>query len=99
MACVAASFLQSWMYVDVSKGLTRTGVIMAAQALRKYIKALLLAKCLSNFGGTVPLKTNGLVEAGRNTTTAHPLVIVGDGVSGSSRCRRTWHQSCLSPSW
>ena len=35
IACVAASLSQSCMYVGVNKGLTRTGVIMAAQASRK----------------------------------------------------------------
>ena len=98
MAWVAASLSQSCMYVGVSSGLTKIGVMMAAQASRKYMKALLLAKCFSNLGGTVPLNTNGLWESGWNTTAAHPLVMDGEGMVSSSCFKRSWHRSCLSPS-
>ena len=48
----------------MSRGLTKIGVMMAAHASRKYINALLLAKCFKSLGGTVPLKTSGLDDNG-----------------------------------
>ena len=98
MAWVAASLSHSCMYVGVRSGLTKMGVIIAAHASRKYMKALLLAKCFSSFGGTVPLKTNGLGDDGWKITAAHPFVIDGDGVNVSICCSNSLHLNCLSPS-
>ena len=54
MACVAGSLSQSCTYGLVSRGCINTGVMMAAHASKKYIYALLLAKCCSIFRGTDP---------------------------------------------
>ena len=43
------------------------------------MNALLLAKCLSSFGGTVPLNTSGIWESGWNTTAAQPFGISAEG--------------------
>ena len=98
MARVAASLSHSCMYVGVRSGLTRMGVMIAAHASRKYMKALLLAKCFSSLGGTVPLKTNGLGDDGWKITAAQPFVIDGDGVNVSVCCSNSLHLNCLSPS-
>ena len=62
------------------------------------MKALLLAKCFSSLGGTVPLKTNGLGDDGWKITAAQPFVIDGDGVNVSVCCSNSLHLNCLSPS-
>ena len=61
------------MYGCVSRGLTRAGVTMAAQASRKYIYARLLVKCRRIFQGTAPWITIGVLSGGK-TTAAHPFV-------------------------
>ena len=98
MACVAASLSHSWMYVEVKSGLIKMGVMIAAQASRKYMKALLLAKCLRSLGGTVPWNTKGVFADGWKTTAAHPFVISGEGVSSCSWSYKSEHRSSLSPS-
>ena len=98
IAWVAASLSHSCMYVGVRSGLTRMGVMIAAHASRKYMKALLLAKCFNSLGGTVPLKTNGLGDDGWKITAAQPFVIDGDGENVSACCSSSLHLNCLSPS-
>ena len=71
--------------MGVRSGWTSTGVMMAAQASRKYMNALLLAKCLRSLGGTVPLNANGFEVSDEG--------LIRSG-SSSSWCNR----SCLSPS-
>ena len=73
IACVAGSLSHSCTYGSVNKGCVRTGVIIAAQASRKYMYALLLAKCCSIFLGTDPWMIVGLCPGGK-ITAAQPLV-------------------------
>ena len=73
MACVAGSLSQSCTYGLVSRGCINTGVMMAAHASKKYIYALLLAKCCSIFRGTDPWTMVGFFPGGK-ITAAQPLV-------------------------
>ncbi len=50
------------------------------------MKALLQAKCLRSFGGTVPLKTSGMWESGWNITAAQPFGISAEGFTDSGSC-------------
>ena len=84
--------------MGVRSGWTSTGVMMAAQASRKYMSALLLAKCLRSLGGTVPLNANGFVGRGRKTTAAHPLAVSDEGLIRSGSSSSWCNRSCLSPS-
>ena len=70
---MAGSLSHSCTYGLVSKGCVSTGVMMAAQASRKYMYALLLAKCCSIFRGTDPWMMVGLFPGGK-ITAAQPLV-------------------------
>ena len=58
------------------------------------MNALLLAKCLSSFGGTVPLNTNGVMHCGRRTTASHQLDVSDDGVDKSGSSRSWCSRSC-----
>ena len=73
MACVAGSLSQSCTYGLVSRGCINTGVMMAAHASKKYIYALLLAKCCNIFRGTDPWTMVGFFPGGK-ITAAQPLV-------------------------